>query len=248
MLKKILLLVLAISNLSTASAMEWSASIGPYFAYSGMDDDRKAELHGYVGGVTVAVEGECDCYFSALEFEGTWNAGRYTGNPCERSSITEYFVNWKIGTPFTCKGICFKPYVGFGYDYFCNEKNPDTSRLEHRYKKLFIPVGFTAFHSLGCDSSLGFQFEIRPDVYVRMKLRSEDLDTENEFAYRVALPFQTSWESPCCGTCLNVELVPFFDWSRYGRVKEKSPYKAPLDIPELSRWYAGLKLLIHCDF
>lgn len=247
MFKKLLFLLLAFSPLA---ASEWSSSvaIGPQFAYSGMDDDREKELHGYVGGVVIAAEACCDCYFSSLEFEGTWNAGRYTGDPCERSSLTEYFVNWKLGTTYTCQGICFKPYVGFGYDYFRNEQNPKTSGLEHRHKKLFIPVGFSALQSLGCDSQIGLQIEIRPDVYSRMKLRGENLDTENEFGYRVALPFQTTWEVPCSCTCLQLEWVPFFDWTRYGKVKERSPYKVLLDISETSRWYAGLKLLIHCDF
>jgi len=235
-------------------ANETSFSVGPHLVYSGMEDSRGKELHGFLGGVTVRAEMECDCYFSGLDLEGSWSAGHYTSKMCERSTLKEYFVTWKIGRTFVlrmledpcCPCLWVRPYLGVGYDYFKNRQNPEGTNLEYTYRKVFIPLGLEAYVRVSYCARLGLHIQWRPDVHSRLKLLSSHLDTHNEYAYRVEVPFEIGLWSDC--GCLAVNIVPFFDKSRYGRVKEKSPSGAPMKISALDRWYGGLRFLVGYHF
>lgn len=223
----------------------WYMDAGPHFSYTRMNFDNPSHLSGYTGGVTAEIGNHYKYFFSNLEFEGTWNAGPFTGTPCQMSSLTEYFLELKLGGSFSrCKRIYFDPYTGFGWDRFENEQDPDTAALLYRYDKLFIPVGFYLYGVLDCNMKLGVQFEWRPDVFSRLEIISIHLHNKCENGFKVQLPFE--WTNYCQTWFFKV--IPFFDWNEFGEVQETNSVGVPLDIPDLVRWYAGLRFLAGYKF
>lgn len=234
---------------SPLSATEWNVYVGPHFHYTNLKFNNPENLEGYAGGVTAGIDFSWCYLFSNVEFEGTWNAGPITGCPCERSDLTEYFVEGKLGANFSfcCDQLCFQPYTGFGWDRFENEQDPKTVSLCYRYDKLFVPVGFY-LNWIFCNcNSWGLQFEWRPDVSSCLKLLHIDLKTRCEQAFRVQSPIRFNYDD-CCRCGFWLEVVPFYDWNKFGQVKEKNEDGVDLPIPSLRRWNVGLRLLFGWEF
>lgn len=234
---------------ATLSASSWDIYAGPHFHYTNLEFNNPTQLKGYMGGVTAGLDFSCGYFFSNAEFEGSWNAGPITGTPCQRSSLTEYFVELKLGGNFSfcCDQLCFQPYTGFGWDRFENTQDPKTAALCYRFDKLFVPVGFYLNWNIYDCNYWGIQFEWRPDVSSCLRLLKIDLKTLCKQAFRIQSPIRFNYNccSPCC---IWTEVVPFFDWTEFGKVKEKNSDGVPVPIPSLKRWNLGLRLVFGWDF
>ncbi|NGX39435.1 MAG: hypothetical protein KR126chlam1_00764 [Chlamydiae bacterium] len=233
---------------SPLAAADWDIYVGPHFNYTNLKFNNPNELKGYSAGVTAGLGFCCGYVFSNVEFEGTWDAGPITGTPCQRSCLQEYFVVGRLGANFSfcCDQLCFQPYAGFGWNRFQNEQDPKSAALCFEYNKLFVPVGFYLDWTFCNCNTWGVKFEYRPDVNSCLRLLSSDLDTSCKYAFRVESPIQFADDCCCCGFWLGV--VPFFDWNKFGKVREKNSDGVPLDIPSLRRWSLGLRLLFGYEF
>ena len=165
-----------------------------------------------------------------------------TGSPCQRSDLTEYFLELKVGRDF-CWYCCtqIQPYFGFGWDRFENRQDPRAANLLYRYDKLFIPLGvFLNWRLWDCHGA--FQLEWRPDVWSHLRFVKRSLNPDWGCGFRLQVPLDMS-----CG-CWLIEVVPFFDWNWFGEVREVNSSGADLVIPHLVRWSSGLRLLAGCRF
>jgi len=247
-MRPLFLVMILLQAISCAAESE--IYIGPHFHYTRVDFNTPTDVEGYMGGVTVGGGYQWCNLFTNVDFEGSWNSGPITGVPCERSSLREYFLEWKAGRDFCqkCfdKVFVFRPYVGFGWDRFINQQNPQGMGLKYEYDKLFVPVGIYAYWLENSCFKCGVQFEWRPDVYSCLRLSSANFNIEWDQAFRAQLPIEMSW-AWCC-QCFDLKIVPFFDWNRFGRVKDESPNQVMVDIPELTRWNLGLRVLLGYNF
>lgn len=246
-MRKISLLLLLLAGKQAQAS--FSVEIGPHFHYTTVEFDTPTDIKGYAAGITAGVTYTWCYLFSRIEFEGTWNAGPITGTPCERSDLQEYFLEGQLGGCFSfcCDQLVFQPYTGFGWDRYENEQEPKTIGLCHRYDKLFVPLGFHLDWIFYNYNRVGIQFEWRPDVTACLTLLGIDLDTECRQAFRVQAPIRFH-NDPCCPCGFWVEVVPFFDWNAFGKVKERNSDGVRLPIPSLIRWNLGLRLLFGWEF
>ncbi|MGA8164680.1 MAG: hypothetical protein WB791_06605 [Waddliaceae bacterium] len=246
-MKKIVVFVVAMAQ----TAFMWADGrcyLGPQFNYMRLHFDNPSYLQGYMGGITVGGEYQWKCLFTGADFEGYWNAGPITGRPCERSSLCEYLLEWKLGRSVYRSNRCvlFKPYLGLGWDRFKNEQNPQGVGLGYTYHAVFIPIGFYAYHLVNNGCRYGIQFEWRPDVYSCVRVFSTNFRTKKEHAFRIQLPLEMSYPLWC--GCIGFHVVPFFDWNRFGKVHDATSNRVNVEIPRLTRWYLGLRVLLGYDF
>lgn len=244
-----LFLFLLATNAAALSAT-CSFYAGPHFNYTRLDFDTPSDSEGYEGGVTVGVEKQFDCLFSSVDFEGYWNAGRITGPPSSRSSLEEFFVEWKMGTQYRgtcgCQPILFKPYTGVGWNYLENEQNPGPTSITYQHTQVFVPVGFFAYWCpLQC-LRIGSQFEYRPGVYDCLHVDSLHFDANFGHGFRIQLPIEFTGYWNC--HCFEARIVPFYDWTRFGSVDDVTPNQVSVDIPGLTRWNLGIRLLFGICF
>lgn len=216
---------------------------GPHFNYTRLYFDNPSHLHGYMAGVTSGFKQEWCNFFYSVDFEGSWDAGPITGVPCQRSDLSEYFLELKLAGHVHWCQFCFAPYTGFGWDRFENEQDPDTAALKYRYDKLFVPLGFFLNWN-GCDWKSGIQFEFRPDVDKWMKVVGVSLTPNWGYGVRVQLPFEKYY---CCRSLI-LKIIPFFDWNEFGQVRITNSAGASLEIPRLLRWNFGLRTLLGYEF
>ena len=236
-------MLMTLCHLGVCSA-DFDISAGPHFNYTRLDFNNSSDLEGYMGGVTLEGKACCGCLFSEVDFEGYWNSGPITGLPCERSSLREYFVEWKLGGNFYSSHCCYlmQPYIGFGWNQFQNEQNPQGGSLTYCYDKLFVPIGFMAAWFLDCGISAAIQLEWRPDVYSRIHFSMFEFDVDLENAFRLQIPIKTSFNFGC--QTLELKVVPFFDWNQFGEVRESTPLQEVVILPQLTRWNLGLRVLL----
>lgn len=243
---KILKLLPIILSLSLSlSSFEKGVYVGPHFNYINVEFNNPSDLDGYAGGITTGGWINTCYFFGKINFEGTWNASRIVGDPCQTSSITEYFLNLELGKNFLWRCFCFHPYTGFGWDRFVNVQEPNTVALKYKYNKLFIPVGFYFRWNRCCDS-FAFQFEFRPDVWSNLDLLSISLDPKWGYAFRAQVIYKRPIET--CYGCFYFSWVPFFDWNRFGKVVETNSSETTLEIPALTRWDLGLRAILEYQF
>ncbi len=244
-MKKILFLFLIQISLLAADTQFYA---GPHFNYTRLRFDTPFELEGYMGGAAAGAEYQYNCLFTSAEVEGYWNAGPITGRPCQRSSLTEFFAQWKLGGNFFRGYGCLniKPYTGIGYNRFENEQAPEGISLKYEYEKIFVPAGVYTYWWLSPCIKVGAQFEWRFDVESCLDVASLHFNNKLEHGYRAQLPLDASLRYGRC--CFNLSVIPFFDWNRFGRVDDSSPNDVPIDIPELTRWNAGLRVLFGCYY
>lgn len=226
-------------------AKEWEFSAGPQFNYVRLEFNNPSYLDGYAGGVVSRIGYHCNTFFGNLDFEGTWNASKITGEPCQRSSLSEYFLNLQLGGSFPWCSMCFDPYIGFGWDRFENTQDPSTANLCYQYDKLFIPVGFYYTWALCC-TTFTLHFEWRPDVWSRLNLFSIHMSPDWAYAFRAEGVWKRWYQSESC--CYTFSWIPFFDWNKFGKVREKNSVGSVLTVPELVRWNLGLKAVIGIQF
>lgn len=245
MKRVMLILILAFAGLDGGEA---TVSIGPHFHYTNLKFDEPDAIDGYMAGLTAKFNYRCSYFYTGLEFEGSWDTNHLWGDPCQKSSIAEYFLEWKAGLCpiMICDDVSLFFYTGFGWHRLINEQYPDTISLCYRYDKLFVPLGVYFGFSLCNEVQSALQFEWRPDVYSRLRLHSESLDNKREHAFRVAIPFYRLCQMRCGEVIWS--LVPFFDWARFGKVVEETEYKAKFEIPSTRRWELGLRGLVGYQF
>lgn len=246
-MKKLYLFSLALAAFCSLSAGTFNVYTGPHFNYANVDLDSGSDFDGYAGGLTAGLGYNCPHFFTDVSFEGTWNASAMVDSISRRLGFSEYFVEWKVGPTFTAydQRLIFAPYTGLGWDQFNNTRDPNGADMCFEYNKLFIPVGFYATWIFNVQSSLSLQFEWRPDVYSDLDISSIDLDNSCENAFRVQLPYEYIF-TRCSGTSLSV--VPFFDWAEYGKSRQTNAAGAVIEIPSLTRWYLGLRLILGYAF
>jgi len=247
-MKRNLILLLILFSATSLYAHDWNVNVGPHFNYMRLKFDEPDHVDGYTAGITTGIEYNHSCFAANLDFEGTWDTNYLRGDNCQKSSIEEYFLELKIGPQFTClcDNLLLSPYIGFGWHRFLNEQYPDTISLCYRYDKLFIPVGFSLDYCLFPFIESSLQFEWRPDVYSKLQIDSTQVDTNKEHAFRLQIPFNFHFGSPCQNFSLAV--VPFYDWTRFGHVEERHSSGASLDIPCLTRWSFGLRTILGYHF
>ncbi|MEM7175724.1 MAG: outer membrane beta-barrel protein [Chlamydiota bacterium] len=243
-MKKLFLFALSLL-FATAHAHQTEVYAGPHFNYMRISFNNPSHLEGYAAGITTGIQYVHSYFRGSLDFEGTWNAGPITGEPAQRSSIYEYFLDLNLGPTFSWNRWQFQPYTGFGWDRFNNKQNPSGSALSFRYDKLFVPVGFYV-NWMTTMFKVGLQFEFRPDVYQNLKLIGIDLDPSWGYAFRTQLLikqfFSFSWGR------MFVNVIPFFDWNRFGKIYEENSVGATLDISRLLYWKLGARVLVGVEF
>lgn len=233
---------------STAfAATEGEIYAGPHFNYVRLEFNNPSDLQGYEVGVTAGASCWSNWFYGNVQFEGSWNAGPFTGDPCQKSELTEYFLELKLGGTLHWDDFSLQPYTGFGWDRLENLQDPNSARLLYEYDKLFIPIGFTFFWELW-EAELGLQFEWTPDVYGNLELLGIDLDPDWAYGYRVELPFQKFYKSDSIPGWFTLAVVPFFDWNKFGKIEEATCTGATLEIPRLVRWSLGLRALVGYQF
>jgi hypothetical protein len=240
--KKILIPLLFFA--ATVSANSFTAYLGPHFNYAHLKFDNPDKLNGYLGGISAGVGYEFCDFFTLVDFEGSWSAEYLWGDPGQKSRIEEYFVDGQIGYNFvTCSG-CFSiaPYSGFGWDRFSNWQNPNETSLHYRYDTLFVPAG-CYLNWMPCPGfQLGLRGEWRFDVHSRLHMDSEQFDNKEAYGARAELPVSFS------SSCLYLQIVPFFDYAKYGGVTISHPSGATLSISPTIRWYYGLRAFVGYTF
>lgn len=232
--KLVLFLVVLTSQLTALGTKVW---VGPQFEYTRIDFNNPSDQDGFVIGVTAGGEVESGPFFANAEFEGTWNVGPLKGSHCQNGAFLEYLLDGRIGFIWCVGQFSIKPYTGFGWDRF---ENIQENELYYNYRKLFVPVGFYAMYCPCSALRGGFQFECRCDVSSRLNVVEENFDLRNKLAFRVQLPLE------CVRSrFLSFALVPFYDWNKFGRCAKQ---RIPLDIPELTHWSIGVKVLACVQF
>jgi len=242
-MRRFFLLLIPLLQLGQGFA-DFSIYAGPHFNYTRLDFDNPTDLEGYMGGLTVYGEARHSCMYASAEFEGYWNAGPITGVPCERSSLREYYAAWKIGGYFFFPRCNFllQPYIGGGWNQYLNEQDPRGQSLTYRYEKVCVPIGFIGTYFSDCGLSMGVQFEGRPDVYSHINFSSFEFETDFEYAFRVQLPVEMSFV--CCCSIFDLQVVPFFDWNRFGEVRDSTALEEVLIAPQLTRWNLGIRAML----
>lgn len=244
-MKRVLFLMFCILQGLSVYALDKGVFLGPHFNYINIDFNNPSDLDGYAGGVSTGFWLDFPCLYTKVTFEGTWNASRIVGDPCQISSIKEYFLELELGKGFCFCNFCIRPYIGFGWDRFENTQEPDTAHLCYLYDKLFVPVGISISRNV-CDSLFALQFEWRPDVWSRLNFMSIDMDPDWSYGYRIGLIWQRSFQ--ICDRCFFITWKPFFDWNRFGKIIETNSAEAVLEIPSLTRWDLGLRAIIGYKF
>lgn len=214
-----------------------SLYVGPHFNYMRTHFNNPSFVEGYVGGMTAGIQFPISYLHTSIDFEGSWNAGPITGEPCQRSSIREYFLEWKMG--IRCWN--FLPYSGFGWDEFVNTQDPNLAALTYRYNKLFVPIGLFVDWNQKC-FHVGLQLEYRHDVHAHLSVVGIGLKPKWGWGARATLPITEKfhlWNQKI----LTLTFVPFFDWNRFGKVVLKNSVGAKLKIPPLIRWDLGTRIL-----
>ncbi len=225
-------------------ALNYDVYVGPHFNYTRVAFNNPSDLEGYQAGVSAGITTRYCGYFASLGFEGTWDAGPITGRPCQRSDLSEYFLELQVGTSYWWCGFEVAPYLGVGWDRFQNRQDPGAANLLYQYDKVFFPIGFYLWRPV-CDWRCGVQFEWRPDMWSQLTLIGIDLSPSWGHGFRVQLPCQK--QIHIC-RCLTLELVPFFDWNRFGAVRVNNSAGAMLTIPRLWRLNGGLRALVGYTF
>ena len=242
-IKKMFFLVF--SMILPLSAFEKGFFAGPHFNYINVEFNNPSDLDGYAGGLTTGCWVDTCYLLGKLTFEGTWNASRIVGDPCQTSSITEYLLQIELGKNFPWRCFCIHPYIGFGWDRLKNVQEPKSMALKYRYDKIFIPVGFY-FEWDHCQDSFTLQCEFRPDIWSQLDLLSIDLDPEWGYSFRAQLIYKRLIET--CYGCLYFSWIPFFDWNRFGKIRETNSFGSFLEIPTLTRWSLGLRAVAEYKF
>lgn len=229
-------------------------SLGAHHSYTRLKFDNPSDLEGFLAGFSAEGGGEWSCcwggLFTDLRLEGTWNAGPITGEPCQRSDITEYRAQWDLGLSFCfCDCCLLRPYGGVGYDYFKNDQEPESVDLTYRYTKYFTVAGLELRCYIGEWFALGLKGAWRPDFYSRLKVISEKLEVRRREGYRAELPLTFFLQGRCCSPCwATVTVAPYFDWNRFGKVKEETSLGTPFPVPRLICWSGGVRLLFALNF
>lgn len=226
--------------------------------YSWLDFDNPGQLKGTLIGAAAGYEqlwSTCDCWSLYLHLlgEGFWTTNELTGSPCQESSIQEYVGEAQLGVGWWsgCDAMCIG-YIGFGYDNYQNCQDPATASLRYTFTKLYIPIGIKAIWQLSDCWTITPEASFRPDVYANVEL-GEWLDEKIDFghAYRLQLALSYAWHPQlyyggCCASPVffRADLMPFFDWSRFGKIKDPCGFSSST----LTRSMLGCRLSLSLLF
>ncbi|HEB41568.1 MAG TPA: hypothetical protein ENI08_00940, partial [Candidatus Dependentiae bacterium] len=221
-MKYFLLILTLIFHLASAAAPY--LNVGPHHNYIRMKFNNPQKLDGFLTGLTVNGGYQFNDFSIFANYEGSWTTGKLCGNPCQESRVSEQLI---YGA-FKYRYDFFALYLGFGYNVFNNTQDPCTADLTFRFKKLIIPLGVQFYWEASPHFTMSIQGEFRPDVSSRIRVIKNNFDSKKERAFRVQLPLICSRKHFSC------QLIPFFDWNRFGRTTEKLSNCVPFDIPKLT--------------
>jgi hypothetical protein len=105
-------------------------------------------------------------------------------------------------------------------------------------------VGIFFYRQLSSCAIIGLQLEWRPDFRSRVKVGPTEVKLHTENAFRAQLPI-TFYPNINSTT---IDLIPFYDWNRFGRATESNSLGVPFPIPRLTRWDVGVRLLFNFCF
>jgi len=222
-------------------AGEHTIFVNGHLNYARLFFEDSPKVRGYLAGPQIGYEYQHCRFFTEASFEGYFNAGPLCGRFAQESKVRDYMVKWKIGPTFSfcCERLELSPYIGFGFERFVNMQDPRVCGLTYKYTKLFVPIGFSSYWCLQEQVSIGLQAEVRPDVLSRLRFCSNKIDIDRKYAVRVRAPFMFTLG---CQNLFNLNLIPFFDWNKFGEADECTCNGIPLPIPDFTRWYAGFKV------
>lgn len=219
--------------------------VAPECYYSRINFNGPSPVDGYMAGVAIGFSWEKSALFTQLGLKGAWNISSITGEPCQKSSVADYLLSWKFGS----KALSFcgiTPYTGVGYNLFENCLYPSAARINYRYNKVFLPIGFYAlFRPFRC-ARVAVSLEWRTDLYADLHFSSERLSIKRRGALHLQIPAALQVGGSC--SRLSLSAAPFFEWNQFGGVKEKNFVDASLKIPPLTIWNLGVRLFLSSYF
>lgn len=222
--------------------------VGPQHAYQRLEFNNPNELGGYVTGAFAGFKYKRSWFFSKIHYENLFSTGLSHGNPCQTSKVHEHLAGIKLGAHWKVNDcFCLKGYTGFGYNHLSNRQDPAANGgLLYKYMKLFVPFGIGLKWRMTDYSKIGLKAEWRPDVFARLHVLCDShLDNDREHAFRIGLPFKHTLKR---NEHVGIGFMPFFDWSRFGRVCTTDCNGSSFALPQLTRWNLGFKLFFGFKF
>jgi len=145
----------------------------------------------------------------------------------------------------------FSPFLGLGFYFLSKALKPCIIR--YNYFNLYVPLGFELQWDVKDDFAVGLNATYRLDAYTRLKPETpcialcDKLKIKRSHGFKVELPLM--WQHTLCKRAnVQTKVIPFFDWNKFGATKEKTCYCIPFPIPEIKRWYIGIKVLLGFKF
>lgn len=228
---------------------------------------------GYMAGVHADLTYEHACnLFARLRFDGRWNAGDfsrfdYVTTPGEliadRFKIRDFRPEFNVGYTFglgDCANFEVTPFTGVGAIILeTNRRNAPNVVIANRFPTVrrldvYVPVGVQLDWARSDCFSVGLIAEYRIGVWSRYQRRNENLTpvTTNRVRLNRADSFlievPLTWAKESCH-CFDwqFKVVPYFDWTRWGGLRNNQVAQVPpvtnADV-RLRQWYVGL----HLDF
>ncbi len=226
---------------------EHTIFVNGHLNYARLFFEDSPKVRGYLAGPQIGYEYQHCRFFTDVAFEGYFNAGPLCGRFAQESKVRDYYANWRIGPSFClcCDKLQLNPYLGFGFERFLNMQDPRVDGLTYKYTKLFVPIGVKGYWCVHEQVTMGLEAEFRPDVFARVRFCSNKIDIDRKYAARLQLPLMLHIG---CQETVSLNLIPFFDWNKFGQADECTCNGIPLPIPDLTRWYAGFKVELAFTF
>jgi hypothetical protein len=248
---------IAFVSMSSLTANDIHLNVGPLFNFARFKVGDLPKVQGYLTGIHTDFEFVTAHYiYTRLIFDGRWNAGFVCGDQDTKAQIKDYRPQWWLGYQWcSCDAFFFTPFTGFGFYYLSNELKPDV--IQYRYFNIFVPLGLTFEWSVRPpqDFTMGIRGWYRPDVWTRAKVETasvqickvKKIKLRRSHGVHVEVPMSRSWR---CGEYVDLytNLVPFFDWNRFGNADEANSNGLCLEVPHIDCWYLGLHIDISIRF
>lgn len=230
-------------------------NVGALFNYARFNIQGLPRIDGYLSGIHFDIHrGYPSYWYTTLRFDGRWNAGAIRGNQNLRTTIKDYRPEFNLGYSVISfnKQYAVTPFVGFGFYYLSNALQPNV--MTFRYFNMYVPFGINFLLLARQPFQLGFLLSYRLDAWTRLKLTTPALQTpigklklKQTYGLHAELPF--TWVDTCEKRVnKQVRVVPFFDWNHFGRSKQTTNQQVLFPLPELDRWFLGLRIDIGFNF
>lgn len=229
-----------------------SINVGPTFNFARYKFGDLPKTQGYLAGIHADFTHDLPCHlWTRLRFDGRWNAGFVCSKDGVRTKIQDYRPQWDLGYNFAlgrCENFELAPFAGLGFFYLSNKFKTEDNTF--RYLNLYVPIGLHANWIVHEDCfEVGLSTFYRIDAWTRLKVKTPDLEQTNKLKLKrtqgllVELPLTWYHEDDCRCANFQTRVVPFFDWNRFGKTKEKNENGLRVPVPKLQQWYLG----VHVD-